>query len=97
MLSIKPHEVQLENIPTRGAAIEAFAAGLGDIPYDRAPNVVQAKSRDFFWYSPILKAQLADCIGDIVVSPRSEADVVAVSSGPGKAPWMGITGGRSSG
>jgi FAD binding domain len=75
----KTQWVQLEKIPTRPAGVEAFAAGLGDIPYDRTPNVVQAKSRDFFWYSPILKAQLADCIGDIIVSPRSEADVVTVA------------------
>ncbi len=59
--------------------LETFAAELGDVPFDTAPNVVQAKSRDFFWYSPILKEQLAACSGDIVIMPRSEADVLTVA------------------
>ena len=61
------------------ARLDAFLADLGDIPFETAPNVVQAKSRDFFWYSPILKELLADRIGDVIVTPRSEADVVAVA------------------
>ncbi len=59
--------------------VDAFLADLGDIPHDTAPNVVTAKSRDFFWYSPILKEQLADCVGDVVVTPRSERDVLVVA------------------
>jgi FAD/FMN-containing dehydrogenase len=59
--------------------MDAFLRGLGDIPHDTAPNTVLAKSRDFFWYSPILKELLADCVGDVVVTPRSEADVLAVA------------------
>jgi FAD/FMN-containing dehydrogenase len=59
--------------------MDALLAGLGDIPHDTAPNVVQAKSRDFFWYSPILKELLADCVGDVIVTPRSEADVLSVA------------------
>jgi FAD/FMN-containing dehydrogenase len=57
-----------------------FLRDLGDVPYVTAPNVVAAKSRDFFWYSPILKEQLAERVGDVVVSPRSEGDVVAVAA-----------------
>jgi FAD/FMN-containing dehydrogenase len=60
-------------------ALDAFLAALGDIPHDTARNTVIAKSRDFFWYSPILKEQLADCAGDVIVTPRSEADVIAVA------------------
>jgi len=61
------------------SALAAFLAELGDIPHDTAPNTVAAKSRDFFWYSPILKERLADRVGDVVVTPRSEADVLAVA------------------
>ncbi len=64
---------------TQPPALDAFLAGLGDIPHETAANVVAAKSRDFFWYSPILKERLADCVGDVVVTPRSEADVIAVA------------------
>jgi FAD/FMN-containing dehydrogenase len=59
--------------------LDAFLAALGDIPHDTTPKTVLAKSRDFFWYSPILKEQLAACAGDVIVMPRSEADVIAVA------------------
>ena len=40
------------------------------------PAIVKQKSRDFFWYSPVLKRQLDHVTGDIVVSPRNEAEVI---------------------
>ncbi len=39
---------------------------------------VRAKSRDFFWYSPVLKARLDHVVADFVVSPRNEAEVIEV-------------------
>ncbi len=42
------------------------------------PALVRQKSRDFFWYSPILKAQLDNVTGDLVASPKSEEEVVAI-------------------
>ena len=42
------------------------------------PAIVKQKSRDFFWYSPVLKRQLDHVTADIVVSPRNEAEVVRV-------------------
>jgi FAD/FMN-containing dehydrogenase len=56
----------------------AFAASLGDIPTETDRALVRQKSRDFYWYSPVLKQQLRGVSGDIVVAPRDEADVVAV-------------------
>lgn len=61
------------------SALSSFLAELGDIPHDTAPNTVAAKSRDFFWYSPILKERLAHCVAEAVVTPRSETDVIAVA------------------
>ena len=43
-----------------------------------APDIVRQKSRDFFWYSPILKRHLDQSVGDLVVTPKSEADVMRV-------------------
>ena len=57
-----------------------FAAELGDIPVITDPALVRQKSRDFFWYSPILKAQLDKKTGDIVACPRSEAEVMVVAA-----------------
>lgn len=58
--------------------VTAFRAELGDIPVDDHPRIVQQKSRDHYWYSPILKAQLDDVTADIVVSPRTQDEVVTV-------------------
>jgi FAD/FMN-containing dehydrogenase len=41
-------------------------------------KIVQQKSRDFYWYSPVLKRQLDTVAGDLVVSPRNEAEVIRV-------------------
>ena len=57
-----------------------FAAELDGIPAITDPALVRQKSRDFFWYSPILKAQLNRMSADIVVCPRTEAEVVAVAA-----------------
>ncbi len=57
-----------------------FATDLGDIPTITEPALVRQKSRDFFWYSPILKAQLNRKSADIVACPRTEADVVAIAA-----------------
>ncbi|HHY48362.1 MAG TPA: FAD-binding oxidoreductase [Alphaproteobacteria bacterium] len=58
--------------------ISAFRAELGDIPVEDHPRIVQQKSRDHYWYSPILKAQLDSVSADIVVSPRTQQEVVAI-------------------
>ncbi len=39
------------------------------------PAIVQQKSRDFYWYSPILKAQLDHVTADLVVTPTNEEEV----------------------
>jgi FAD/FMN-containing dehydrogenase len=57
-----------------------FAAELGDIPVITETALVRQKSRDFYWYSPILKPQLDRKFADLVVCPRTEADVVAVAA-----------------
>ena len=59
---------------------QRFAAELGDIPTITDPALVRQKSRDFYWYSPILKKQLDRKSADLIVVPRSEADVIAVAA-----------------
>jgi FAD/FMN-containing dehydrogenase len=53
-------------------------AALAAYDLEDAPAVVRQKSRDFFWYSPVLKRQLDDVVGDFVVSPRSEDEVAEI-------------------
>ncbi|MEM7427472.1 MAG: FAD-binding oxidoreductase [Pseudomonadota bacterium] len=54
---------------------ETLIERIGDIPVLTQEKLVQAKSRDFYWYSPVLKRKLDRVCADVVVSPRSEDEV----------------------
>jgi FAD/FMN-containing dehydrogenase len=58
--------------------LDAAKAALSHLEIDENPVSVRAKSRDFFWYSPVLKARLDHVTADFVVAPRSEAEVIEV-------------------
>lgn len=60
------------------SAIEQLKADLDGLKIEDNPQIVKQKSRDFFWYSPVLKQQLDHVTGDLVVSPRNEAEVIQV-------------------
>jgi FAD/FMN-containing dehydrogenase len=60
--------------------IEALLADIGDISTSLDPADLRRKSRDYYWYSPILAARLKDKVADIIVTPRDEADVVRVAA-----------------
>ena len=62
------------------SALDRLIAALGDIPVVSEPKIVRRRSRDFFWYSPVLNAQLDGKSADLIVSPRDEADVVRVAA-----------------
>ena len=62
--------MDLTDIPRRTA--------LGDIPIEDNPAIVKQKSRDFFWYSPVLKRELDHVTADLVVSPKNEAEVIPI-------------------
>jgi FAD/FMN-containing dehydrogenase len=51
---------------------------IAGIRHEDNPALVRQKSRDFYWYSPVLKRQLERVIADIVVSPASEAELLQV-------------------
>ena len=59
-------------------SIADFRAELGDIPVEDHPKIVQQRSRDHYWYSPILKAKLDHVTAEIVVSPRSNDEVKTI-------------------
>ncbi len=61
-------------------ALARLVADLGDIPVVTDPRVVRRRSRDFFWYSPILNEQLDGKSADLIVAPRDEAEVVRVAA-----------------
>jgi len=58
------------------ANVAAAKAALAHIEMDQNENAIRAKSRDFFWYSPVLKARLDHVRADFVVNPATEAEVI---------------------
>jgi FAD/FMN-containing dehydrogenase len=60
--------------------LTALKKELDGIRIEDNPAIVQQKSRDFYWYSPVLKRQLEQMTGDLIVSPKNEAEVIRVLS-----------------
>ena len=58
--------------------VAAAKAALAHIEQDENPATIRSKSRDFFWYSPVLKARMDHLEADFVVNPKSEAEVIEV-------------------
>ena len=60
--------------------LEAFVYDIGSITYRNEANVLAVKSKDYFWYSPILKEQLDDCVGQLLVIPKTEEEVMTIAA-----------------
>lgn len=60
------------------ADIAACRKALEHLDIDDNPKTVRQKSRDFYWYSPILKEQLDEVTADLVIAPRSVDEVVEI-------------------
>jgi FAD/FMN-containing dehydrogenase len=60
--------------------IGALLADIAGIEATTDPIEVKRKSRDYFWYSPILYAQLKDLHADVIVTPHNEAEVIRVAA-----------------
>ncbi len=58
--------------------IAGAIAALAHLNPETKPAIVKAKSRDFFWYSPVLKDRLDHVTADFAVSPATEAEVIEV-------------------
>ena len=58
--------------------IAAAKAALSHMDIDSSDAAIRAKSRDFFWYSPVLKDRLDHVVADFVVAPKNEAEVIEV-------------------
>ncbi|MEL6451650.1 MAG: FAD-binding oxidoreductase [Pseudomonadota bacterium] len=56
----------------------AFAKALAPVEVITEPVLVKKRSRDFFWYSPILNDALKRCFGDLVARPTSQEEMAHV-------------------
>lgn len=53
----------------------AFAAELTPVEVISETVLVKKRSRDFFWYSPVLNAELKKCFGDLVARPKTPGEM----------------------
>ncbi|MCS6855895.1 MAG: FAD-binding oxidoreductase, partial [Elioraea sp.] len=63
----------------RADDLASFLAALGDIPHSTDPALCAQRSRDFHWFSPILRESLRGRMAEAVVAPRTEAEVIRVA------------------
>ncbi|WP_062763387.1 FAD-binding oxidoreductase [Falsirhodobacter sp. alg1] len=64
--------------------IAAFRAEIGGIACQDQERVLQVKSKDYYWYSQILTEQLDGKLGQILVLPTTEAEVVTIAAAAAK-------------
>ncbi len=60
--------------------LDAFRADIAGIAIADDAATVKLKSRDFFWFSPILKPLLDDKRADLVVLPRTKDEVIRIAA-----------------
>lgn len=59
-------------------SVAALMQALPGLDWTTDPALLRQKSRDFFWYSPVLKRQLNRVTGEALVTPRSKEEVRAI-------------------
>ena len=60
--------------------LAAFRADIGAIACQDDAKALAVKSKDYYWYSPILKALLDDKLAQLIVVPTSEAEVMTIAA-----------------
>jgi FAD/FMN-containing dehydrogenase len=76
-----PHaNVLADDNNTGRVALDDFLADIAGIEATTDPIDRKRRSRDYFWYSPILYAMLKNKVADVVVTPRDEAEIVRVAA-----------------
>jgi hypothetical protein len=74
--------MRTEMTTTSQSALAQFRHDIGEITASSDERQLRQKSRDFYWYSPVLTEHLQDCRADIVVEPRSKEESHVSSQPP---------------
>jgi FAD/FMN-containing dehydrogenase len=61
-------------------ALQKFLSDIAPIETSQDAAKLAAKSRDYFWYSPVLSELLRDKVGDVIVVPRTQDEVLRVAA-----------------
>ena len=59
---------------------EGFKSEISGVRFEEGKDFVTSRSKDYFWYSPILSEILDDKIGDLVVIPSNQEEIIKVAS-----------------
>ena len=65
---------------TSAPQMDAFLAAIGDIDCTQDGHTLSVKSKDYFWYSPLLQQALHDKVAEVLVRPRNQAEVIRVAA-----------------
>lgn len=65
--------------PRRAVDWDAFKAEMEGIRWHDDPKYLDARSRDYFWYSPILNEQLDGRIGELIILPQTQDEVERIA------------------
>ncbi len=66
--------------PQTVGKLQAFLQDIEGIETLLDAPTLAVKSRDYFWYSPILAEQLNGKLGDALVKPKTQEDVIRIAS-----------------
>jgi FAD/FMN-containing dehydrogenase len=72
--------MQVIDVQAPAPGLEALRAQLGDLAVISDPMGLRRKSRDFFWFSPILKTELEGRHADLIVLPKTRDELVRIAS-----------------
>jgi FAD binding domain len=65
---------------TPPAHLHAFLAAIVGIECTQDGDTLSVKSKDYFWYSPLLQQSLSDKLGEVWVKPRDQNELIRVAA-----------------
>jgi FAD/FMN-containing dehydrogenase len=80
MASTAAYQDTASAVAEPSAALPAFLDDIAGVPVTTDRQMVRRRSRDFFWYSPVLNAELAGKSAEAIVTPRNEGDLLRVAA-----------------
>lgn len=66
------------------STLNAFIADLDGIALSQNADVLDTKSKDYYWYSPLLQEALEDKRAELVLMPVNEAEVLRIAAAAAK-------------
>ncbi len=69
---------------TNPTNLRAFMADIEGVSFTQDSHLLSVKSKDYFWYSPLLTQTLSDKLGEVLVKPHDQAELVRVAAAAGR-------------